>query len=109
MARRVKRGEIWLYRFKNPDKTRPVVVLSRNEALAVLHTATVAPVTSTIRGLPSEVVIGTSVGLKHDSAVNLDHLQTVEQAQLTHYVGVLSGHQLRRVRDSLLFALAWDQ
>jgi mRNA interferase MazF len=59
-----------------------VVVLSRPDAIAVLHTVVVAPVTSTIRGAPSEVLVGIDEGLKHDSAVNLDHVQTVEQARL---------------------------
>jgi len=60
MARRVdiNRGDIWTNEFQRPDKRRPVVVLSRSEAIAVLHIVMVAPITSTIRGLPSEVVLG---------------------------------------------------
>ena len=74
-----RRGEIWHYSFKRPDKRRPVVVLTREEVLPLLHTAMVAPVTSTIRGLPSEVIVGVDEGLRHDSAINLDHVQTVEK------------------------------
>ena len=55
-------GEVWRYRLLNP--------------------VMVAPVTSTIRGAPSEVVIGINEGLKHESAVNLDHVQTVERSRL---------------------------
>jgi mRNA interferase MazF len=62
MARRVSRGEIWLYEFKQPDKRLPVVVLSRPEALALLHDIMVAPMTSTIRGAPGEVLVGTQMG-----------------------------------------------
>jgi hypothetical protein len=72
MARVVSRGEIWRYRFASPDKKRPVVVLSRQEVIGLLHTVMVAPVTSTIRGAPSEVLVGFREGLKHESAVNLD-------------------------------------
>ena len=99
MARRVDiaRGDIWTYEFQRPDKRRPVLVLSRSEAIAVLHTVIVAPITSTIRGLPSEVVIGTAEGLKHDSAVNLDHIQTVERARLSHDIGHLGGRKMRIV------------
>jgi mRNA interferase MazF len=79
MARGIARGEIWTYEFGRPDKRRPVLILSRPEAIAVLHTVLVAPLLSTIRGLPSEVVGGTTEGLKHDSPVTLDHVQTVEQ------------------------------
>ena len=83
-----RRGEIWHYGNKSPDKRlRPVVVLTRQEVLPLLRTAMVAPITSTIRGLPSEVVVGADEGLQHDSAVNLDHVQTVEQRLLHRYVG----------------------
>ena len=54
IARAVNRGEIWTYRFRAPDKRRPVLVLSRQEVIPLLHTVMVAPVTSTRRGLPSE-------------------------------------------------------
>jgi mRNA interferase MazF len=90
VARRVARGEIWLHRFAAPDKRRPVVVLSRNDALEVLSSAIVAPITSAIRGLPSEVVVGVEQGLKSRSAVNLDHVQTVNQVDLQRFVGALS-------------------
>jgi mRNA interferase MazF len=54
----VNRGEIWLYTFKPPDKRRPVLVLTRQEVIGLLSTVIVAPITSTIRGAPSEVVVG---------------------------------------------------
>jgi mRNA interferase MazF len=101
MAGRVARGEVWTYVFRKPDKRRPVVVLSRPEAIAVLHAVMVAPVTSTIRGIPSEVVVGPDEGLKHDSAVNLDHVQTVEQARLTRRVGQLGSEKMRAVCRAL--------
>jgi mRNA interferase MazF len=65
-------------------------VISRDEALEVLSSAMVAPVTSTIRGLPSEVVVGVDQGLKTRSVINLDHVQTVRQADLRSFVGALS-------------------
>jgi mRNA interferase MazF len=110
MAGRVEiaRGDIWTYEFQRPDKRRPVLVLSRPEAIAVLHTVIVAPVTSTIRGLPSEVVVGTAEGLKHDSAVNLDHIQTVERARLSRYVGRLSGEKMRAVCRAIAAATGCD-
>ncbi len=57
MAGRIARGEVRLYQFAAPDKKRPALVLTRNSAIAYLSTVTVAPVTSTIRGVPSEVVL----------------------------------------------------
>ena len=108
MAREVRRGEIWRYRFKAPDKQRPVVVLSRPEVIGLLHTVMVAPVTSTIRGAPSEVVIGTGEGLKHPSALSLDHVQTVEKARLTGYIGNLGPDRMREVCMALAIAVACD-
>jgi mRNA interferase MazF len=104
MAREVNRGEIWQYRFKSPDKRRPVLVLSRQEVIPLLHTVMVAPVTSTRRGAPSEVAVGVDQGLKHESAVNLDHVQTVERARLVSFVGTLSTAQMRQVCRALAIA-----
>jgi mRNA interferase MazF len=97
-----------MYEFKAPDKLRPVVVLSRDEAIAVLHTVMVAPVSSTIRGLPSEVLVGEAEGLKHPSAVSLDHVQTVEQARLRRYLGSLEGRSLARLCSALAVAMGCD-
>ena len=108
MARVVSRGEIWRYRFATPDKKRPVVVLSRQEVIGLLHTVMVAPVTSTIHGAPSEVIVGVGEGLKHESAVNLDHVQTVEQSRLEGYVGHLGVEKMREVCRALAVAVACD-
>jgi mRNA interferase MazF len=105
MARLVKRGEIWMYRFGRPDKRRPVVILSRQAALDRLRTAVVAPITRTAFGIPSEVRIGPDQGLKTDSVVNLDHLYTVDKADLASYVGRLDGSLLRDVCDAVNIAL----
>ncbi|HUF51519.1 MAG TPA: type II toxin-antitoxin system PemK/MazF family toxin [Longimicrobiales bacterium] len=104
MARGVNRGEIWLYTFKAPDKRRPVLVLTRQEVLGLLRTAMVAPITSTIRGAPSEVVVGVEEGLKDRSAVNLDHVQTVEQRLLQQYVGSLRPEKMAAVCHALAVA-----
>ncbi len=101
MARAVNRGEIWHYRFKAPDKRRPVLILSRQEVIPLLHTVMVAPITSTRRGAPSEVPVGANEGLKQDSAVNLDHVQTVERARMVSFVGSLDVAQMRRVCRAL--------
>ena len=93
-----------MHRFKAPDKRRPILVLTRQNAIQWLDTVMVAPVTSTIRGLPSEVVIGPSEGLKRTSAVNLDHVQTVARATLTHYIGSLPPDTMRAVCHALSVA-----
>jgi mRNA interferase MazF len=104
MARLVNRGEVWTYRFKEPDKRRPVVVLSRNEAIEVLATVLVAPVTSTIRDIPSQVVIGSNEGLDRESAVSLDHVQCVDRAKLIRRLGRLPPERMRDLCAALAVA-----
>ena len=104
MAREIARGDIWLYSFAAPDKRRPVLVITRQEVIGLLHTVMVAPITSTIRGAPSEVLVGTAEGLKHQSAVNLDHVQTVEQARLIRWVGRLGSSRIGEVCRALAIA-----
>ena len=97
----LNRGEIWLYDFKRPDKRRPVLVLTRPEVIPLLRTVMVAPITSTIRGVPSEIVLGVEDGMKQPCAVNLHNLVTVATAGLSrrlaqlhlHEPGVVSGRR----------------
>jgi len=104
----VNRGGVWQFSFPAPDRRRPVLVLTRQEVIGHLHTVTVAPITTTIRGIPSEVVIGPESGLKTTSAINLDNLATVPKAGLRAFVGTVSPQALSDVRDALLFALGFD-
>ena len=102
------RGEIWMFRFAPPDKQRPVLLLTRSDMISVLNSVTVAPLTRTIRGVPSEVVVGVESGLKSSSAINLYHVITVPKAGLRRFVGSVSRTVLERVRAALLFALDFD-
>jgi mRNA interferase MazF len=77
---------IWLARL---DKTRPVLVLTREEVRAVRQLVTVAPITSTARGLRSEVVVGRRNGLDYDSVVNLDSIATIPRELLVRSIGAL--------------------
>jgi mRNA interferase MazF len=104
MAQRIKRGEIWFYAFAKPDKLRPVLVLTRQVVIDLLHTVMVAPITTTIRGAPSEVVLGIDDGLKHDSAVNLDHVQTVEKSRLHRRIGQIRPDRMQEVCRALAIA-----
>jgi mRNA interferase MazF len=108
MAERLRRGEIWLYAFRRPDKRRPVLVLSRPEVIELLHTVVVVPITSTIHGAPSEVIIGIDEGLKQESAINLDHIQTVDKAKLKHFVGTVGPQKMRAVCVALSIATGCD-
>ncbi|MBV8205462.1 MAG: type II toxin-antitoxin system PemK/MazF family toxin [Acidobacteria bacterium] len=104
----VARGEVRLYRFTSADKTRPVLVLTRASALAYLSNVTVAPVTSTIRGAPSEVVLDVEDGMKTRCAVNLHNIVTVPRARLGKRVTQLGISKLRDVCVALRFSLGCD-
>jgi mRNA interferase MazF len=83
---------IWLARL---DKVRPVLVLTRDEVRAVRNQVTVAPITSTVRGLSSEVAVGARNGLEHDGVVNLDSIATIPRESLLRPVGALLDAQER--------------
>lgn len=108
MAARVNRGEIWFYAFGSPDKRRPVLVLSRPRAIALLRTVIVAPITSSVRGAPSEVPVGIEEGLKHPSVVTLDHVQTVEQQKLHSFIGSVRAEKMAAVCNALGIATGCD-
>ena len=108
MARRIARGEIWMYRFAPPDRRRPVLVLSRDSVLQSLHTATVAAITSTLHGVPIEVAVGVAEGLKRDSCVNLANVFTVRQSGLRRYIGVVAPDRMRSVCRALVLATGCD-
>ena len=102
------RGDICWYTFKTPDKKRPVLILTRDSAIAVLHAVTVAPITSTIRGVPSEVVLDEEDGMKAPCAVNLHNPVTVAQERLGKRVGQLSALRMHEVCAALRFSLGCD-
>lgn len=103
----MKRGEVRWYRFSSPDKKRPVLLLTRNSALEFLGEVTVAPVTSTIRDIPSEVILTVDDGMSRECAVNLDHVQTVSRGKLGAVVTTLGSRRMSEVRSALLFALGF--
>ena len=94
-----------LSRFRPADKQRPVLVLTRDSAVGHLATVTVAPITSTIRGVPSEVILDIDDGMKGRCAVNLHSAVTVAQARLGRRVGSLSAQRMQEVCAALRFSL----
>ena len=101
----MKRGEIRWYTFPQPDKKRPVLVLTRDSILDYLGEATVVPITRTIRDIPSEVVLNGDDGMPHVCAVNCDHLQTVMKGKLGTLITTLSAAKLTAVSRAVRFAL----
>jgi mRNA interferase MazF len=105
MAGSLERGQVRLYRFPPPDKQRPVLLLTRDSAVSYLSRVTVAPITSTIRGVPSEVALGPDDGMKQPCAVNLHNVVTVSKHHLGRRVAQLDERRMREVCDALGFAL----
>jgi mRNA interferase MazF len=101
----MKRGEVRWYKFKHPDKKRPVVILTRNSILEYLSEVTIAPITSTIRDIPSEVLLSRLDGMHNDCAINFDHIQTVSKSNIGSMITSLSKEKLNEVRDAINFAL----
>jgi mRNA interferase MazF len=108
MAGRIARGDVRLYQFAAPDKQKPVLVLTRNSAISYLATVTVAPITSTIRGVPSEVVLGEEDGMKSSCAINLHNPITISQERLGKRVAQLNSSRMGEVCAALRFSLGCD-
>jgi mRNA interferase MazF len=104
----MEHGEVRWYEFQPPDKRRPVLILTRTSAIHFLNEVTVAPITTTIRGIPSEVVLGIEDGLHQDCAANFDHIQTVPKAKVGRLITHLSDTKMAQVSDAICFALGME-
>jgi mRNA interferase MazF len=101
----MKHGEIRWYKFAQPDKRRPVLILTRNSVLEYLGEITVSPITSTVRDIPSEVILSKADGVPRDCAVNCDHLQTVSKGKIGGLITSLSPGRMTDVGRAIRFAL----
>ncbi len=95
-----RQGEVWWAEAE--DKRRPVLVVTRNDAIPVLRRLVVAPVTRTVRGIPTEVALGEAEGLPTPCAASFDNLQPLNRHLLTERVGGLSSTR----HDAVCRALA---
>lgn len=105
----MRRGEVRWYKFQNPDKKRPVVLLTRDSIIAYLGEVTIAPITSTIRDIPSEVFLSKEDGMKNDCVINLDHIQTVSKGKIGSFITKLTNTKLEELHKAINFALGFDE
>jgi mRNA interferase MazF len=105
----MKRGDVRWYKFEKPDKNRPVVILTRDSIIPHLGELTVAPVTSTIRDIPSEVLLDREDGMPRECAINCDHLQTIAKGRIGSLITTLSSSRLSEVRAAIAFAVGFDE
>lgn len=101
----MKHAEIRWYKFLPPDKKRPVLILTRDSVLEYLSEVTIAPITTTVRNIPSEVVLSKSDGMPQDCAINCDHLQTVSKAKIGATITSLPKAKMMDVGRAIRFAL----
>lgn len=101
----MKHGEIRWYKFMSPDKRRPVLILTRDSILEYLGEVTVAPITTTVRDIPSEVFLSAVDGMPQDCAVNCDHLQTVSKGKIGPLITSLPCTKMLEVARAIRFAL----
>jgi len=96
----MKQGDVYWYTFHAPDKRRPVLVLTRNSAISYLTSVTVAQITTTIRGIPSEVLLTPEAdGVFDDCVVNAHNIQTKSPAQRVHYFVIARTNARRTCGD----------
>jgi mRNA interferase MazF len=98
-----------MYSFRPPNKLRPVLVLTRDGALTALASVTVVPITSSIRGVASEVALNEDDGMKAPCVVNLHNAVTVPQRQLGQRIAHLDASRMSQVCAALRYALGCDQ
>jgi mRNA interferase MazF len=100
----MKHGEIRWYKFALPDKERPILILTRDSVLEYLGEVTVAPITSTVRDIPSEVFLSMTDGMPQDCAINCDHLQTVSKGKIGALITSLPPEKMADIGRAIRFA-----
>ncbi|MFH1140372.1 MAG: type II toxin-antitoxin system PemK/MazF family toxin [Chloroflexota bacterium] len=104
----MRRGEVWWANLPPPTGRRPVVLLSRDEAYQQRRLAIAAPVTTRIRGIPTEVLLGPEDGLPRPCVANLDSLMTIPLRSLEEQITALNSAKLRAVEAAIRFALGME-
>jgi mRNA interferase MazF len=105
----VNRGDVCWYTFKSADKKRPVLIVTRDSAIGVLSSVTVAPITSTIRNIPTEIVLTEEDGLPGTCAANCDNLQTVPKRNIGNRITRLPASRMKDAAAAISFALALNE
>lgn len=102
-------GDVYLYKFKEPNKQRPVLFLTRTDSIPILNTVTVAEITTTIRNNATEVWLDASDGMTSECVVNLINIQTIPKNKLGKYITHLSERKMREVFEAVKFAFGFDR
>ena len=103
------RGDVCWHTFRPPDKRRPVLILTRDSMLPHLHEVTVAPISTHIRNVPSEVFLGPADGMPEECAANFYRLQTVPKRSVGRAITHLNASRMREVRAALLYSFGFSE
>ena len=109
MGRPLKQGDVHWVVFPDEAGRRPAVILTRTSATGYLRSVTVAPISTTIRGAPSEVMLSEADGMSQRCVASLDNIQTIRQSIVGPRIAHLSPSRLREVRAAIEFALGLDE
>ncbi len=101
-------GDVYWHKFKEPDKRRPVLILTRNSAIKNLNSVTIAQITTTIRNLESVVWLDENDGMSQICAVNTDNIYTVQKDKLRNYITHLSEDRMNEVFEAIKFAFDFE-
>lgn len=104
----MRRGEVWWAELGEGAGRRPVLLLSRNEAYAVRKLVTVAPLTTRIRGISSEVPLGIAEGVPKECVANLDTITTIARSCLCENLARLSAGKMKQVEAAVRFSLGME-
>lgn len=104
----MKRGEVRWYTFAAPDKRRPVLIMTRNTAIGFLNALTVAPITTTIRDIPSELYLDQRDGMHEACVANFDNLVTVPKGKLGGIIITLSWEKMLDAEEAVRFTLGFE-
>jgi mRNA interferase MazF len=105
----VKQYEIWWADLPKPAGRRPVLLLSRDDAYAVLNKFVAAEITATVRHIPIEVPLGPTEGMSKPCVVNCDNLRTISKVHLVKKISKLSQKRIHEVKRAVGYALAWEE
>jgi mRNA interferase MazF len=105
----MRRGEIRWYTFALPDKRRPVLILTRNEVIESLNEIIVVPITRTLRGLATEVVLTADDGMPVVCALNFDHVALAQRQRIGALICNLPEERWTEVRGALMIACGFDK
>ncbi len=103
----IKYAEIRWYKFQKPDKKRPVLILTRDSIINYLNEVSIAPITGTIRDIPTEVNLTKSDGMPKECVINCDHIQTVAKNKIGSLITKLDIKKMQEVKKSILFAFGF--